>query len=237
VARLHNDPVRAAVPSRLTSAGVLLAAGVLALTGCSGGGSGPDIDTSSAPPTPPSSSAAAVPTSAAPSTPTLPVPAGVELTAQGSQLAVGATATVAYQPRQDLVGVLDITVTRIEQTTIKKSFAGWQVDEAQQTATPYFVRATVTNRGDSDLGGRRVPLYAVDATNTLVESTTFASAFTPCEPTTFPKKFKAGKSVDVCAVYLVPAGGQLTAVSFRPSQDYDPITWTGPVEKVKRNRG
>lgn len=237
MARLHNDPVPAAASSRLSAAGALLAAGVLLLSGCSSDSAGPDIDTSSPPAAPTTASSSAAPTSAAPSVPTLPVPAGVELTAQGSQLTVGAAATVAYQPRQDLVGVLDITVTRIEQTTIKKSFAGWQLTEEQSGSTPYFVRATVTNRGESDLGGRRVPLYAVDAANTLVESTTFASAFSACEPGSFPKRFQPGKSVDVCAVYLVPAGGQLTAVSFRPSQEYDPITWTGAVKKVKRNRG
>ena len=37
----------------------------------------------------------------------------------------------------------------------------------------------------------------------------------------------------VCLVFLAPKKGDLTAVSFRPTQEYDPITWTGDLEKPK----
>ena len=161
------------------------------------------------------------------------MPAGVELTTQGSVLEVGDSATVAYEVRQGVVGVLDIKVTRLEKTTIRKSFVGWDLKPEQKKSNPYFVRATVTNRGETDLGGRPVPLYIVDGTNTLVEATTFASAFTPCEPGSFPKKFRPGKKVKVCMVYLSPKKGDLTAVSFRPTQEYDPITWTGELQEPK----
>jgi hypothetical protein len=36
-----------------------------------------------------------------------------------------------------------------------------------------------------------------------------------------------------CLVFLSPKKGDLTAVSFRPTQEYDPITWTGTLEKPK----
>ena len=223
-AGLHNGRVlgsKAAVVALLLMAGPLLA-------GCSDDDKGPDIGESTSPSTTESTTAAA-----APSEPPLPVPAGVELTEQGSQLAVGDTATVAYEPRQGVVGVLDITVTRLEKTSFRKSFVGWQLDETQKQANPYFVRATITNRGDTDLGGRRAPLYIVDGKNVLVEPTTFASAFTACEPGEFPQNYPAGKKVKVCLVFLSPAKGDLTAVSFRPSQENDPITWTGTLEKPK----
>ena len=35
-----------------------------------------------------------------------------------------------------------------------------------------------------------------------------------------------------CLVYLSPKHGDLTAVSFRPTQDFNPITWTGKVTTV-----
>jgi hypothetical protein len=158
---------------------------------------------------------------------------GVELTAQGSELAVGDAASVAYEPRQGLVGVLDIKVTRLEKTSFKKSFVGWDLDAQTKKSAPYFVRATVTNRGTTDLGGRPVPLYIVDGNNRLIEATPFASEFTPCTPSSFPKKFGPGKSVKVCTVYLAPDRGDLVAVSFRPTQDYDPITWTGDLKSPK----
>ncbi|QIG42761.1 hypothetical protein G5V58_08170 [Nocardioides anomalus] len=211
-------------------AAVVLAGGVLA--GCSGDDSGSDPDagdgSSSASTAGETGTAGTAGPSASASS--LPVPAGVELSPQGSQLAVGDTATVAYQPKQDEVGVLDITITRLEKTTIKKSFEGWDLDAGQKKASPYFVRATITNRGDTDLGGRRVPLYVVDGDNTLIEATSFASAFTACQPGAFPKKFPTGKKTKVCLVYLVPRQGDLTAVSFRPTQEFDPITWSGELQ-------
>ena len=205
---------------------VLLAtAGLLA--GCSDDDKGPGAGESGSPST---SGSASESESTGPS---LPVPEGVELSPEGSQFEVGDTATVAYELRQGVVGVLDIRVSRLEKTSFKKSFVGWDLDQGQKKANPYFVRATITNRGDTDLGGKKVPLYIVDGTNTLVEATTFASSFTPCEPGSFPKKFKPGRKMKVCLVFLAPKKGDLTAVSFRPTQEYDPITWTGDLEKPK----
>jgi hypothetical protein len=222
-AALHNGGVLNRVGSSLTAV-VLLSASVL-LAGCSDDDKDPDSDGSSAP-TAASSSAVASESS-------LPVPDGVELTTEGSQLSVDDTATVAYEVKQGVVGVLEIKVSRLEKTSFKKSFVGWDLDPGQKKANPYFVRATITNVGETDLGGRRPPLYIVDGTNTLVEPTTFASAFTPCEPGSFPTKFPNGKSVKVCLVFLSPNKGDLTAVSFRPTQEFDPITWTGELDKPK----
>jgi hypothetical protein len=213
----------------LGSAAVVLAVSASLLAGCSDDdkGSGPASSTAA------STSGSASESGSESAGPALPVPEGVELSPQGSQFEVGDSATVAYEVRQGVVGVLDIRVSRLEQTSFKKSFVGWDLDESQEKANPYFVRATITNRGDTDLGGKRVPLYIVDGTNTLVEATTFASAFPPCEPGSFPKKFKPGSKLKVCLVFLSPKRGDLTAVSFRPTQEFDPITWTGELEKPK----
>ena len=222
---LHNDGVSRRA-GRSVAALVVAAALV---SGCSGDDKGPDVGSTASP----SETSGETGTASTSATPSLPVPAGVELSPEGSQLNVGDTATVAYELRQGVVGVLDIKVNRLEQTSFKKSFVGWDLDQGQKKANPYFVRVTLTNRGDTDLGGRRVPLYIVDGHNTLVESTPFASAFPPCEPGEFPKKFKTGRTMKACLVFLSPKKGDLTAVSFRPTQDYDPITWTGELEKPK----
>jgi hypothetical protein len=223
---LHNGRVlRRGVGS---FAAVVLVATAGLLAGCSDDDKGPDLGASASPGAS-DSSATSEPASAS----TLPVPEGVELSPEGSQLQVGDTATVAYELRQGVVGVLDVKVTRLEKTSFKKSFVGWDLDQSQRKSNPYFVRVTLTNRGDTDLGGKKVPLYIVDGTNTLVEATTFASAFPPCEPGVFPKKFKTGKKLKACLVFLSPKKGELTAVSFRPTQAYDPITWTGDLEKPK----
>lgn len=195
----------------------------LVLSGCSGddGSKSASASTSQSP----SDSGSAT------TKPYLPVPDGVELTAQGTQLDLGKDAVVAYEPRQDTVGALDIKVTELEKTTFKQSFQGWQLDAATRKTNPYFVHATVKNVGKTDLGGRPVPLYIVDGRNTLIEASTFASTFKPCPSQPFPAKFKHGDTVKACLVYLSPRHGDLTAVSFRPTQAFDPITWTGELTR------
>jgi hypothetical protein len=197
---------------------------VLTLGGCSDGGS-EEASTGSSGSSSTSGSASGSPSTEA--TPYLPVPDGVELTAQGSDLEVGDEAVVAYEPRQGTVGALAITVTGLEKTTFARSFQGWQLDKETRKTNPYFVRVTVENVGKTDLGGRPVPLYIVDGRNTLIGSSTFKSTFKPCPSTPFPKKFGHGDRVKTCLVYLSPKHGDLTAVSFRPSQQFDGITWTG----------
>jgi hypothetical protein len=228
---LHNGRVLGRVLGRVGASGaaVLLVASAALLAGCSGDDTAPTAGESTGGSSSSSASESGTPSASS----TIPVPDGVELSPQGSQLEVGDTATVAYELRQGEVGVLDIKVSRLEKTSFKKSFVGWDLDQSQKNSNPYFVRATVTNRGETDLGDKRVPLYIVDGTNTLVEATTFASSFTPCQPGSFPKKFKPGKKTKVCLVFLSPKKGELTAVSFRPTQDYDPITWTGELETPK----
>jgi hypothetical protein len=217
---MHNDPMI----SRLIGLSVATVVAAAGLAGCSGGDDGsPESSGSSSPDTP-----SAVSTS---TTPYLPVPYGVELTVPGSQLSVGDRATVAYQPRQDEVGVLDIAVTGLQRTSIAKSFSAWRLSDEQEKSNPYFVRATVENVGDTDLGGRAVPLYVVNDENLLLESTPFASSFEGCPSTPLPEKFGPGERAKVCLVYLAPDHGDLVAVSFRPEETFNPITWTGRIEK------
>ena len=215
---MHNDRMR--LPTRLAGPSLALClAASLALSACSGDkGGSPEPSADDSSPT-------------ASETPYLEVPEGVELTAQGSELEVGESATVAYEPRQNAVGALDIKVTSTEKAAFSL-FEGWELTKETRTTAPYFVRATVTNVGDSDLGGRPVPLYIVDGDNRLIEASVFTGTFKPCEGSMFPQKFKNGDKVRACLVYLAPDKGKLTAVSFRPDQEFDPITWTGELTKA-----
>lgn len=219
---MHNVPVtRTTARTRLLTA-LTSCVVVAVLAGCSG-----DSDTPAPAPRP---SPSATPGSAsATETPYLAVPEGVELTAQGSTLRVGDQAVVAYEPRQDVVGVLAVTVDRIEQTTFRESFAGWKLSEQTRRSTPYFVRAELTNEGAVDLGGRPVPLYVADSSGKLLEPSTFKGTFEPCPSRPFPESFGSGDTVTSCLVYLAPEGSELSAVSFRPTEEFVPITWTGPI--------
>jgi len=156
------------------------------------------------------------------------VPPGLMVTEPGSELAVGETATIAWEPRVGVVGALRITVTKLRQGTIK-DFAGFSVDAPTKASTPYYVTATVANAGVTDLGGVEVPLYMVDANDTLYGQNHFGGEFKPCAARRLPKPFAATQETTVCLVYLAANHGTLSAVSFRPSQAFDPIIWTGPI--------
>lgn len=217
-----------AVRTRLLGPLVAALVPALLLSACSGGdepeGAAPEV-TESATPTP-----EPLPT------PDVEVPEGVELTAQGSALELGDTATVGYEVDQSTVGVLGITVTDMRRTTFKESFQGWKLDKQLAKANPYFVEATFKNLGETDLGGQRPPLYIVDGNDTLVESSTFVTEFEPCPSTSFPKKFRPGDKVTRCLVFLAPDAGELVSVSFRPAQEFNPITWSGDVLKLGAKR-
>ena len=213
---MQNDRMSHPARSAVLGLGVALS---LALSSCSGddGGSGSSSEGGSSP--------------TAAETPYLDVPEGVELTAQGSELEVGQAATVAYEPRQNAVGALDIKVTSTEKATFKL-FEGWELTKETLKTSPYFVRATVTNVGATDLGGRPVPLYIVDGKNRLIEASAFTRTFQPCDGSTFPKRFRKGDTLKACLVYLAPDQGKLEAVSFRPDQEFNPITWTGELTRA-----
>lgn len=228
---MHNLPMHRPNhplgPGLRPLAAVLLAL-LLGLTACGGGGDEPGAGSSESASGGGGDSAGEAPTA---QEPYLPVPDGVELTAQGSPLEVGDTAVVAYEPRQDKVAALQITVTALKDANFK-DFVGWKLTPATRKTNPYFVEVTVKNVGDTNISGEGVPLYAVDGNNKLIEASTFQSTFKPCSPEAFPKPFKNGDRGKFCLVYLAPDKGDLTAVSFRPVEEFDPITWTGKLVKA-----
>ena len=193
------------------------------------------------------------PSATAPPAPYVAVPAGVELTQPGYALQVGDQATVAWElpivksdkgkGKKDKQGkakvaAVDIKVKRVEAATLK-AFAGWELNKSARNSNPFFVRANVTNVGKTDLSNVRMPLYIVDGKNTLIQASTFEGDFKPCGSTPFPKKFKTGEKFKMCNVYLSPNNGRLTAVSFRPTKKFDPITWTGepvPYQEPKKGK-
>jgi hypothetical protein len=212
-----------------------LIASALVLTGCSGSGSSsPASGPGSSGPTSPGQSRGQSQGESPSTTPnsSLPVPQGITVTPQGTSLSLGHAATVAWQPDQRHVAVIRLAVTRQQRVPIS-AFRDFRLDGATRRSTPYFVHATVKNLGRSDLGSVPVPLYLLDHQHTLLQASTFQAQFPACPSRPLPSSFRPGHRTTVCLVYFVPNHGKLVAMSFRPSQDYDAITWHGPVQKTQ----
>ena len=206
----------------------LAAVAVLTLAGCGGGGSSSEPTTQGSGSSPPTHTPSGASTHATRSSSASAVVDGVRLTRQGARLKVGDTARVSWHPDQKTTGVVAITVTGLLRMPIS-AFSAWRLDADTRRSTPYFVHATVRNLGKSNLSGVAVPLYLLDQRETLHQASRFEAMFTPCPSRPLPPKFTKGAKAEVCLVYFVPQHGKLVAISFRPTEDFDAITWEGPV--------
>jgi hypothetical protein len=200
----------------VATAGAVLAG----LAGCSGG------DEPKAAPSP----------SASPSpTTTVSVPPSVSLTDPGAALSFGDTASVVYEPDQKRGTVLELTVEKAQQGRIE-DFSSFVLEPEVKQSTPYYVTVSVSNVGEGEIGGDRVPLWGVDGADTLLPPAAFTTAFSRCPSEPLPDTFAPGDDFDTCLVFLAPEHGTLSAISFRPDEEFDPITWTGDVAPPKSDK-
>ncbi|MGH3443732.1 MAG: hypothetical protein ACRDPB_00015 [Nocardioidaceae bacterium] len=193
--------------------------------GCSGGTSpgsaGSGHSASSSPSASPSPSS------------TVSVPPGVALTAQGTNLGFGDTATVIFEPTKNTATVLSLTVKSARHGRLS-DFKGFILDDPyKKKATYYYVQVKVKNVGTGDVGGVPIPLWGVNGANTLLPAVNFTSTFKKCASKPLPKTFAPGDAVSTCLVYLSPQHGSLEAVSYRPSQEFNPIQWTGTIKQPR----
>lgn len=159
------------------------------------------------------------------------VPTGVALTEPGTKLRFGQSGVVAFEANSRKGSVLSLRVDSVQTGSIA-DLSAYQLDAAIKRSRPYYARVSVRNIGTGDLGGSEVPLLAVDSRNALVQPSSFTNSFTRCPSTRLPATFGPGQSLRTCLVYLVPADGTLTAMSYRPLQAFEPITWTGTIAPV-----
>jgi hypothetical protein len=162
------------------------------------------------------------------------VPKGVRLTDQGSRLSFGDSATVIFESTQSRGTVLRLTVRSVQRAA-RRDFKGFILDDPyKRQASYYYARVSVKNVGEGDVGGVAVPLWGVNGDNVLLPPVDFTTPFLPCPTRQLPARFAPGASLRTCLVFLSPSHGSLEAVSYRPSQAFNPITWTGTVTKPVR---
>ena len=224
---MQNVPVLRALRRPVLPLAAVTTAAALALGGCSSEGAAQDAGGSSSDAASSSSSASPSPSS------TVPVPEGTDLTEQGSKLAFGDPATVIFEPSEGRGSVLQLTVRSVKQGSLD-DFKGFILDDSyKQKASYYYATVSVKNVGEGDVGGVGVPLWGVNSANTLLPAVNFTTGFKPCSSKPLPKSFPKDATLSTCLVYLSPDKGKLESVSYRPSQQFNPITWTGDITTPK----
>jgi hypothetical protein len=163
------------------------------------------------------------------------VPEDLDLTAPGTQLAFGDTATVAHEAGKQ-GGVLDITVESAVQGSLR-DFAGFDLDDPYKRRGNYFyVRVDVANAGETRLGDIPVPLWGISGENILLRPVTFTSSFKKCPTERLPAGFRPGDEFQTCLVFLSPDKGELEGLSYRPTEEFISIEWRGEVEKPAKQK-
>jgi hypothetical protein len=208
---------------RALKAASLAATAALTLTACSGADDEPaatagDTASSSSTPTPSS---------------TVEVPSGQEITEPGTVLAFEDTATVAYETK-DQGAVLALRVDSAEQGSLE-DFQGFDLDDPlKKKGNYYYVRVMVKNVGKDTIGDVPVPLWGISGENTLLQPVVFKSSFAKCPTEPLPAKFKPKDTFKTCLVFLSPDKGKLVGVSYRPTEQFVPIEWRGPVKMLPK---
>ena len=148
----------------------------------------------------------------------------------GDELSLGESAPLTWDPKENLQGDVDVTVERIDRSTMK-DFAAFQLDKVKKASTPYYVHVRVKNTGGTNLAGVELPIFLDNGSDVLFPSARITSSFKPCPSRPLPEKFTEGKKADLCLVYLAAPKTKLEAIAMRPTEQTEPITWTGKITK------
>jgi hypothetical protein len=203
--------------SRSFRAACLLATATLTLTACSGGDDPVETSNSSEP------------TASA----TTQAPENGKVTPPGTQLAFGDPATVDYESEKQST-LLKIRVDSAEQGSLD-DFEGFDLDDPyKKRGNYYYVRVELKNAGKDVFGGVPVPLWGISGDNTLLQAVEFKSSFAKCPTEPLPDRFEPTETFKTCLVFLSPDKGDLQGVSYRPTEQYEPIEWRGPVKMLPK---
>lgn len=182
------------------------------------------------PPPPPAAPASSAPQSETSEASAAPV-GDAEVTAAGTELKVGETATVPFKSG-DKEGTLAITVTAIDKGTSADIDDGGSGDAAK--IDPYYVKMKVENVGGTDLSFTSVTgprVFAADGGSTGAVLTGQVPG--KCESESAPDDFTAaGASYETCDMSGAAKGVEIGGVEYGGSSGLDsnpyedePITW------------
>lgn len=163
----------------------------------------------------------------------------VEVTPQGTELALGDKAIVPFRAGGEK-GMVGVTITKIDKGAAA-DLAPLNLGARADGYVPYYIRTTVTNETGSDWGGTSL----VSLSGLLADGNeaggvySVPKSFTPCVKGSAGDDFvAAGTSYETCSLALAPEGAEVTGVAYEvdtyddaapagAKADYaaEPITW------------
>jgi hypothetical protein len=149
-----------------------------------------------------------------------------ELTAPGTQLAIGESANIPVG-YSDEPGVVAVTVDGIEAGSADdRATLGVEDD---QPGDLFYLTMTVENVGSpEDLGSfmpGRTEMFALTSDGEPATPVAKFSAFAPCENED-PSELAIGETVTTCEIFLAPSGSEVTSAAFAAAYDDEPIVWS-----------
>lgn len=201
-----------------------LALASLALSACTADAEPGDDSTSTGTPGPPA--------------PEVDVPAGVELTDAGTELAIGEPAAVVFRAGRGRVSTIEVAVTKVVKGSMRRDFTNFGLSRKQLAEHPYYVTLKVTNTGPGPLGGAAPPVWALDSTDTYFPPTSLVGHLPACPGAPLPKPFDAGDSATRCLLFIAAADSTVEQVQVRPYEGFEPVWWAvpGSVERAAQRR-
>lgn len=123
-------------------------------------------------------------------------------------------------------GTGTVTITKVTKgSSSDLTSAGFDLDAEQKSATPYYVGVRFANSSNRQVDLREPG--AEDQDGTLITSLTVLDmggpAFAKCAGV--PQHLAAGRTVDGCAIVLMPSGHDLARISYFPGGTDDFLYW------------
>lgn len=151
------------------------------------------------------------------------VPAGIELSAPGTEVALGTSLVVGYPEASAASGTaLALKVDSVTPAP-RRDLALFSVPAGMRA---HYVQVTVGNRGPNaaafDSG---LPLWLHTSGDVLQPASPAPAGFRPCPAPTVPNPMPAGASAQGCLLYFVPSDQQVTSVDFQPGDVTTAVRW------------
>lgn len=150
-----------------------------------------------------------------------------ELTAPGSQVAIGDSATVKTEDG----AIVKVTVTEIEEGT-SSQLADLKINADANTLTPFFVKISAeVVSGNADNFDPAVEVTGLIGENQGADQLLSYADFEPCQNDGFDTGSQPGDTVDSCTIQIADKGSKVDGVMYAVSNtEYDrydgqPVFW------------